>query len=175
MSDKCTSLNSTVWSSASTILFASTVKSQVFPLWGPPFMISIFRIYTPCKADVSNWSEQSISPPQGAINPPLQALIAAADGHCTIKFCMAPSRSHAKSLRSCEILWNVRKMYALESPHSAKLPSMKIGTSLPSQVRPMMERSAVPTMKSTWVMESLRPRSFSSSLVIFSPPLTHSG
>ena len=56
----------------------------------------------------------------------------------------------------------------------AKFPSTKMGISRPSWVRPTMDRSAVPTMKSTWVMESLRPWAFSSSLVMFSPPLTHS-
>ena len=52
----------------------------------------------------------------------------------------------------------------------AKLPSMKMGTSSPSRVVPTMERSGVPIMKSTWVMESLRPRAFSSSLLICCPP-----
>ena len=58
---------------------------------------------------------------------------------------------------------------------NAKFPSTNTGTSSPSCVVPTMERSAVPTMKSTWVMESLRPAAFSCSLVISAPPSTHSG
>ena len=61
------------------------------------------------------------------------------------------------------------------APYSAKFPSMKMSASRSSLVRPVMRRSAVPTIKSTWVMESLSPRRASSSLLMCSPPLTHSG
>ena len=65
-----------------------------------------------------------------------------------------------------KFLWNFFSI----SNQSAKLPFTKMGTSRPSRVVPTMERSAVPTMKSTWVTESLRPRAFSCSLSMSRPP-----
>ena len=50
-------------------------------------------------------------------------------------------------------------IYAL----NAQLPSRKIGTRSPLFVTPVMFRSSVPIMKSTWIIESLTPIAFSCS------------
>ena len=51
----------------------------------------------------------------------------------------------------------------------AKFPSVNTGISRPSWVVPTMDRSFVPTMKSTWVMDSFSPRAVSSARVSSRP------
>ena len=47
--------------------------------------------------------------------------------------------------------------YLIESLYQAQVPFRKIGSSDPSGRIPSMERSSAPTIKSTWMMESLIP------------------
>ena len=86
------------------------------------------------------------------------------------QYCLTYTQLWAEGLRLLKNPPGFSQHIKSISNQSAKLPFTKMGTFRPSWVVPTMERSAVPTMKSTWVTESLRPWAFSCSLSMSRPP-----